>query len=100
MRSDLEVSKLVQTFLPPFVESWEHPTSCVVCESGAEARRRLQVCAECGTTNTPTWRRSGRRLMCNACGLRRSRSMRSARQNANAAAAAGGGVPMPKREMM
>jgi GATA zinc finger len=35
----------------------------------------LQVCAQCGETNTPTWRRAGGQLLCNACGLRRYRAM-------------------------
>ncbi len=36
---------------------------------------RPQVCAVCGETQTPTWRRAGGQLLCNACGLRRYRQM-------------------------
>lgn len=35
-------------------------------------------CEECGTTETPTWRRWGPTLLCNACGLRRKKSPKSA----------------------
>ena len=34
-------------------------------------------CEECGTTETPTWRRWGPTLLCNACGLRRKKSPKS-----------------------
>jgi membrane protease subunit (stomatin/prohibitin family) len=35
------------------------------------AANKHQVCSECGTDTTPTWRRNGPALLCNACGLRR-----------------------------
>ena len=47
----------------------------------------LQVCAQCGESNTPTWRRAGGQLLCNACGLRRYRAM--ARSNREKAGASG-----------
>lgn len=34
----------------------------------------LLQCEECGTTETPTWRRWGPTLLCNACGLRRKKN--------------------------
>jgi hypothetical protein len=43
--------------------------------SDGAPRSNGQVCAQCGETNTPTWRRAGGQLLCNACGLRRYRAM-------------------------
>lgn len=37
------------------------------------------VCALCGEVDTPTWRRFEGQLMCNACGLRRTRAAAKAR---------------------
>ena len=53
--------------------------------------RWLQVCAQCGETNTPTWRRAGGQLLCNACGLRRYRAM--ARSNKGKLGAGAGASP-------
>lgn len=45
-----------------------------------------QVCAACGETQTPTWRRAGGQLLCNACGLRRYRQMAKSDKKAAASA--------------
>ncbi len=34
-----------------------------------------QSCAKCGKTETPTWRRAGKLIFCNACGLKHQRSV-------------------------
>ncbi|KAK0535179.1 hypothetical protein OC842_002408 [Tilletia horrida] len=41
-----------------------------------------KMCASCGTTNSPEWRRgpSGHKTLCNACGLRYSRSVLRAKK--------------------
>lgn len=47
------------------------------CEASPEGRRgspekgerALQVCTQCGTSETPLWRRVNSNLVCNACGL-------------------------------
>ncbi len=66
---------------------------------GAPAAKRSanNKCEECGTTETPTWRRWGPTLLCNACGLRRKKSPRSAaaRQLPPAAAALPAGSEQP-----
>ncbi|KAG0302223.1 hypothetical protein BGZ98_007681 [Dissophora globulifera] len=58
-----------------------------VASSGGHVLRAQQeekACESCGTTNSPEWRRgqSGKKDLCNACGLRYSRSV--ARQNRQA----------------
>lgn len=40
----------------------------------ASKRPSNNKCEECGTTETPTWRRWGPTLLCNACGLRRKKN--------------------------
>ncbi|KAJ5152886.1 White collar 1 protein [Penicillium canariense] len=51
-----------------------------------------KACAMCGTKNTPEWRRgpSGNRDLCNSCGLRWAKQVRS---QAQAAASGSGAVP-------
>lgn len=42
------------------------------------AKERLVTCEECGTANTPLWRKDDRnRNLCNACGIRWKRSLTS-----------------------
>lgn len=42
------------------------------------AKERLTTCEECGTANTPLWRKDDRnRNLCNACGIRWKRSLTS-----------------------
>lgn len=42
------------------------------------AKERLVTCEECGTANTPLWRKDDRnRNLCNACGIRWKRSVTS-----------------------
>ncbi|KAF9094329.1 hypothetical protein BGX23_002254 [Mortierella sp. AD031] len=55
-----------------------------------------KACESCGTTNSPEWRRgqSGKKDLCNACGLRYSRSV--ARQNRQAQKQLEGKVPKTK----
>lgn len=63
----------------------------------APKRSANNKCEECGTTETPTWRRWGPTLLCNACGLRRKKSPRSAaaRQQQPPAAAPVAGYGQP-----
>lgn len=51
-----------------------------------------KACAMCGTKNTPEWRRgpSGNRDLCNSCGLRWAKQVRSQAQTAAPATAVGG----------
>ncbi|KAF9172419.1 hypothetical protein BGX21_003819 [Mortierella sp. AD011] len=55
-----------------------------------------KACESCGTTNSPEWRRgqSGKKDLCNACGLRYSRSV--ARQNRQAQKQLDGKAVKPK----
>ncbi|KAF9156160.1 hypothetical protein BG015_007058 [Linnemannia schmuckeri] len=55
-----------------------------------------KACESCGTTNSPEWRRgqSGKKDLCNACGLRYSRSV--ARQNRQAQKQLEGKLPKTK----
>jgi hypothetical protein len=55
---------------------------------GAPAPKRSanNKCEECGTTETPTWRRDGPVLLCNACGLRRKKNPQRLQQQQAAAA--------------
>ncbi|KAG0377729.1 hypothetical protein BGX24_005564 [Mortierella sp. AD032] len=55
-----------------------------------------KACESCGTTNSPEWRRgqSGKKDLCNACGLRYSRSV--ARQNRQAQKQLEGKLPKNK----
>ncbi|KAF9542573.1 hypothetical protein EC957_001866 [Mortierella hygrophila] len=55
-----------------------------------------KACESCGTTNSPEWRRgqSGKKDLCNACGLRYSRSV--ARQNRQAQKQLEGKLPKSK----
>ncbi|KAF9180927.1 hypothetical protein BGZ50_005838 [Haplosporangium sp. Z 11] len=72
--------------------------------SGSRGRHVLRVtqeeksCESCGTTNSPEWRRgqSGKKDLCNACGLRYSRSV--ARQNRQAQKLLGGKTKKPKKQ--
>ena len=56
-------------------------------------------CEECGTSETPTWRRDGPTLLCNACGLRRkknpNRGLLQQQQQAAAAARLHVTAPQP-----
>ena len=51
---------------------------CLVCLARRFSSRlpAAQRCANCGVTSTPAWRRFGQQLLCNACGLRKSRGSR------------------------
>lgn len=63
-----------------------HPCPTVLPYSSQHCRSMLsQVCAQCGETNTPTWRRAGGQLLCNACGLRRYRAMARSDKKKNGA---------------
>lgn len=54
-----------------------------------------KVCAMCSTKNTPEWRRgpSGNRDLCNSCGLRWAKQVRSQAQAAATAATSSSAVP-------
>ncbi|KAF8938739.1 hypothetical protein BGZ58_000266 [Dissophora ornata] len=60
------------------------------------AQQEEKACESCGTTNSPEWRRgqSGKKDLCNACGLRYSRSV--ARQNRQAQKQLEGKAPKAK----
>lgn len=55
------------------------PAKVLIASSAASAepkfnRHGAHVCAQCGTSKTPMWRRFSNVTYCNACGLRKQRS--------------------------
>ena len=54
----------------------DHSVAAEPVLTGESASEQTQRCNNCGVTSTPAWRRFGTTLLCNACGLRRSRGSR------------------------
>ena len=58
-------AQLCNSASTPWSPGWQSqvPTCCA-------CRGHEQSCAKCGRTETPTWRRAGKLIFCNACGLK------------------------------
>ncbi|KDN40705.1 hypothetical protein K437DRAFT_258573 [Tilletiaria anomala UBC 951] len=59
----------------------------------AAAAAQTKSCTSCGTSNSPEWRKgpTGKKTLCNACGLRFARQMARQRRKAEGAGGGGGG---------
>ncbi|KAI1312259.1 hypothetical protein EDD11_003016 [Mortierella claussenii] len=78
------------------VDSADHGTKSAHGGHVLRVQHEEKACESCGTTNSPEWRRgqSGKKDLCNACGLRYSRSV--ARQNRQAQKQLEGKTGKPK----